>query len=122
MQKTKAVRLPNATINYNQLRLAEPNLARDGRAKRTHVPEIAWGMKSQSRPDGVHPFLHGQALSDETADKLSQGGHTVPVHSGMGSKTPEHRGAADWPGHSSTILARAPSLEKHGEARLPQKK
>lgn len=118
MLKTKAQNLPNGNrINYGQLLIA-----RNGSPKRTTIPQPAWGMKSQTRPGGTHPFLHGQALSDETADKLSQNGRTVPVHSGMGSKDNEHRGADYGPGEGSRILAGAPSLEKHGEARFPSKK
>jgi hypothetical protein len=39
----------------------------------------------------VHPYLHGQAVDDETCDKLHVG-KQVPIHSGMTSKTLEHRG------------------------------
>ena len=67
-------------------RLMRPKIGRDGRVQKhaeVNEPAIAFGMKSQTRPGGVHPHLHGQAINDEVDDKLHIGKGNVPTHSGM---------------------------------------
>ena len=68
---------------------AAPNSAM-GTIARTGMDKIfadvptAFGMKSQTRPGGVHPTLHGQAINDEVDDKLHMTGRNVQTAYGMG--------------------------------------
>lgn len=67
-----------------------PNIARDGSvAKKALNPTpIKDGMKSQTRPGGVHPWLHGQAapLDDEPNLPLKSHEKPIPWHDGMTDK------------------------------------
>jgi hypothetical protein len=60
------------------------DLARAGKAKALTAPAIVAGQKRQTKPS--HEFLHGQALDDETCDKLHVG-KQVPIHPGMKSRS-----------------------------------
>lgn len=61
-------------------------VGRDGRVqKRTVDAPPVPGMKSQSRPDGLHPWLHSQPapLQDEPNLPLKSHEKTIPFHDGM---------------------------------------
>ncbi len=66
------------------------NSARNGAPKKLTMPPPAHGMKRATSGD-LHPYLHGQALKDEPNTPLVRQ-KQVPVHPGMGSATPKHRG------------------------------
>jgi hypothetical protein len=59
------------------------NISRDGAAKNIVEAPPAHGMKSQSRSDGVHPHLHGEAQNDSVPVKTYDASKPVPVHPGM---------------------------------------
>ena len=71
-------------------------IGRDGRVQKhseVRDPAIAWNMKSQTRPGGVHGWLHGQCENDSADVKLHLIGKTVPVACAMdSSKTQNQRG------------------------------
>ena len=67
-----------------------PHIARDGAPKKLTTPAPAYGLKRTTQ-GALHPFLHGQSVNDETLEK-NWSGKQVPVHPGMGSKSPAHRG------------------------------
>jgi hypothetical protein len=111
---------------------AHKNLARTGKQKNlaaapTH-PSMASAPKN-AKP--LSAFHHGVTVQDEPLTaKLT--GKNVPVHNGMGSENPEHRGQDFGPDHGSKILGAAGPASwrsdvggKHGEfildksARLP---
>lgn len=122
-QKNNPLRLANG-LTLRDGQLIVDNIARNGAPKRTHVPAVAWGMRDRGATDHPLPFVGGRRpLDDEPNDKAFLNGKSSPIHNGMGSETPEHRGA-DWGvDHGSTILGQSiRGLAKHGEARLPQKK
>lgn len=132
-------KLPNgAKLAHGQLHLmphragksAPPGAFRKFGEKALPTPEPVIGH-ARREAKGGHPlaFVGGtRPLNDETADKLCINGKTVPVHNGMGSETPEHRGADYGPNGGSDILSRTPRDwdKKHGDidkaARLPSKR
>jgi hypothetical protein len=61
---------------------ATGTIARTGIDKVLPEAPIAHGMTRQTKPS--HEFLHGQAVDDEVADKLSATGRNVPTAYGMG--------------------------------------
>jgi hypothetical protein len=99
---------------------AHGNMARAGAPKRLTSPAPAYGQKRQTAGP-LHPFLHGQAVNDETAGKLCHGKSSA-IHNGIGSESPEHRGADYGLDHGSTILQRGGTLalDKHGDVRPGQ--
>jgi hypothetical protein len=131
------VKLPSgARLMYGQLiqnqrtpHFAAPGFGRyDGKPKNLKAPETVIGQKRQTA-GALHPYLHGQAVNDETADKLCHNeAKSFPIHNGMGSETPDHRGADYGPDHGSKVLRDGGKLDwdhKHGDvdkaARLPSK-
>jgi hypothetical protein len=80
------------------------DMARRDDAKVLPTPQIAHGQKRQTQ-GALHPYLHGRPLDDETADKLSHTGRSVPVHDGMGT----HAGSA----HERGIVAHVEDGSKH---------
>jgi hypothetical protein len=85
MIKTKATQLKNGNrINYDQLLIAAPNIARDGAKKRTHVPEVAFGMVHQGADRNLlSDFHHGIPLSDLPNVPFKSCEQQAPIHSGM---------------------------------------
>jgi hypothetical protein len=75
--------------------------------KNTPTPELASGMRNRitehslAFEGGRHP------LQDEPNSKLSQNGKSAPIHDGMWSKTPEHRGVDRGRDHGSEVLRSA---------------
>jgi hypothetical protein len=110
------------------------NLARAGAPKRFAAPTIHPGMvgapKSAKKLSAYH---HGVTVEDEPlTTKFAHTGKSSPIHNGMGSENPEHRGMDFGPDHGSKILGSAGPASwrdevggKHGEfildksARLP---
>ena len=98
---------------------APPGLGRqlDRAPKKLTEPKLAPGMHRVTT-GALHPYLHSRPLNDETADKLGYG-VTVPVHNGMGTKTPEHRGADYGPDEAKRVFGDSMKISApHGSARL----
>lgn len=99
--------------------------------KRLTDPAIAHGMRDVGAKGHPLAFVGGKRpLDDEPNGKLCVDGQSEPIHGGMRTATPEHRGMDYGPDHASSILAtagpgswRAPA---HGSQRkigtLPGKK
>lgn len=107
-------------------RSAAPGLFRlDGAPKRLTDPAPAHGQKRRTK-GALSAYHHGVTVQDEPmTTKPGHTGKAVPIHNGMGSATPEHRGANYGPDHGSKILGSAGPAswrdEPHGGARLPAK-
>lgn len=81
---------------------AHNNFARSGAAKRLHSPAPVIGQR-RATTGTQSAFHHGVAVQDEPlTTKLT--GRSVPIHNGMGSETPEHRGADYGQDHGARIL------------------
>ncbi|SRR5579871_2028390 len=98
----KPIKVATGVIQHGQLRL---NIARDGgKPKNVGAVPISHGMKRVTA-DALHPYLHSQAVDDETAIKLSQNGRSVPIHDGMGTSA-KHA-------HQRGIVAHVEDASKH---------
>ena len=89
MKISNGNKLSNGQLFIRGNAMNAPKIGRDGRVpKHSEVtqPAIAFGMKSQTRPDGVHPWLHGQAENDPADDKLHVG-KSIPDGYGMRRRT-----------------------------------
>jgi hypothetical protein len=122
------IKLKNgASINHGQLsipqhlrperagRSAPPGFGRfDGKPKAHTIkePEVAYGMVHQGADrKTLSDFHHGIPTLDEPmTTKPHLQGRAVPIHNGMGSETPEHRGADYGSEHGSKILTDAGRL------------
>ena len=105
MKNPNLIRVAQGTVAHGQF-FQKPNIAREGgKPKNVGRVATAFGMRSQSRPGGVHAYLHGQAVDDETADKLSHNGKSVAVHDGMGTSA-KHA-------HQRGIIAHVEDASKH---------
>ena len=115
MDKSKSYRVAGGILRNGVLvRDAHQNIARAGADKKLTSPAPAYGAVSPKA--GPLAFVGGKRpLDDEPNDKLT--GKSSPIHNGMGSETPEHRGADYGLDHGSSILQRAGSrsLDKHGD-------
>jgi hypothetical protein len=84
------------------------NVSRDGAPKRLTDPAITHGMRDVSATGHPLAFVGGKRpLDDEPNGKLCIDGKSAPIHNGMNTKTPEHRGSDYGPDHGSSILATA---------------
>jgi hypothetical protein len=84
--------------------VAHKSMARNGAAKKLTTPTITPGMSRQTK--GEFGFYHGVTVQDEPlTTKLT--GKSSPIHNGMGSENPEHRGQDFGPDHGSKILGAA---------------
>lgn len=81
------------------------DIARSGRSKHFEASPVTPGMRRATQGD-LHPYLHGQAVQDETADKLSQTGRSVAIHDGMGTHraSAHERGLVNHVGDASKVL------------------
>lgn len=96
---------PIRFANGNRIANGQLSLARDGsRPKHTGPVPLSHGAKRQTRAN-LHVYVHGQAVDDEVADKLSQNGRSVPIHDGMGTSA-KHA-------HQRGIVAHVEDGSKH---------
>lgn len=79
MPSLKVGTLPAAPMRS---RTEGEGIARTGAPKNIASAPIKPGMKSQTRPDGVHSWLHGQAapLQDESEPPLKTSERKIPLH------------------------------------------
>jgi hypothetical protein len=94
MNKSKSYACHNGGVmRHGQLIGGHANLARAGAPKRLAVPAITPTMRRISTGD-ISPFHHGVAVMDECNTPVDKTfvGSQVPVHPGMGTKTPQSRG------------------------------
>jgi hypothetical protein len=124
---SKATRLPDGKRVAHGAFVRDANIARSGAAKRLTDPAIAHGMRDVGAKGHPLAFVGGKRpLDDEPNGKLCIDGQSEPIHGGMRTATPEHRGMDYGPDHGSSILAtagpgswRAPA---HGSQRPIRKK
>ena len=93
-----------STLAYGQI--VRTNLERA--PKRLTTPAPAHGMRDVSATGHSLAFVGGKRpLDDESNGKLCMDGQSEPIHGGMSSATPDHRGTDYGPDHGSSILATA---------------
>jgi hypothetical protein len=104
MSKTKVAGGVITNGIYRPYGQAHKNFARNGAPKRLTVPALATGMHRATQGE-LHPYLHGQAVDDETADKLCHGKGNVPAHPGMKQS---YHGAVSTSGYSTRLAEETP--------------
>jgi hypothetical protein len=84
MKKSATYAVPGGMLSSNGFFVphSHGDMARAGSPKRLTDPKLAGGMHRVTEGK-LHPHLHGQAVDDETADKLCHGKGNVPTHPGM---------------------------------------
>jgi hypothetical protein len=109
-QIIKAVGAHNRTAELSATPGYSDPLA-NGAAKNTPIPAPAHGMRK--RTDGHNLAFEGgrRPLQDEPLQKAVICGKSAPIHNGMRTNTPEHRGTDKGPYHGSDVL-RAAVLKK----------
>jgi hypothetical protein len=108
------IKLKNGiSMNHGQMCIpaTSPLHSRNGKGKRPDKLTPGYGMRDVSATGHGLAFVGGKRpLDDEPNDKSFLNGKTVPIHNGMGSETPEHRGADYGPDHGSDVLREAGRL------------
>jgi hypothetical protein len=86
---------------------SSPLHPRNGSPKKVAVAPVRAGMRSR-QTDTLHPYLHGQTVTDSTPLKAGHSGLSDPIHPGTKSSVlrGEDRGRCD----GSAILAEAANL------------